>query len=77
MGRSSRTEKPHLANRLRQKYLKRLRGPQSRDNAAKAVGVSPRYVSDAKKVKEEAPEIFEQVKRGEKTKRASPKDWPP
>jgi hypothetical protein len=28
------------------------REPQSRDQAAQAVGVNPRYVSDAKKIKE-------------------------
>lgn len=44
-----------------------LSGIVARDQAAAAVGVSPRYVSDAKRVKAEAPEIFEQVKAGEVT----------
>jgi len=42
-------------------------GSDARDQAAKAVGVNPRYVSDAKKIKEEAPEEFEKVKTGEKS----------
>ncbi len=40
---------------------------KARDQAAAAVGVSPRYVSDAKRVKAEAPEVFEKVKSGEVT----------
>lgn len=40
---------------------------QSRDKAAALANVSPRYVSDAKKIKEEAPEVFKQVQSGEKT----------
>lgn len=34
-------------------------GTQSRDQAAHQVGVNPRYVSDAKKIKGESPETFE------------------
>jgi hypothetical protein len=34
---------------------------QARDKAAAAVGVNPRYVSDAKKIKEESPETFQKV----------------
>ena len=41
--------------------------PQAREQAAKAVGVNDRYVSDAKKVKEEAPEVFERLKAGKVT----------
>jgi hypothetical protein len=37
---------------------------KSRDQAAAIVGVNRQYVSDAKKLKEEAPEVFEQVKAG-------------
>jgi len=37
---------------------------QAREEAAKSVGVNDRYVSDAKKVKAEAPEIFERLKAG-------------
>lgn len=39
---------------------------QARDDAAQIVGVSPRYVSDAKKLKAEAPDLFEEVKSGER-----------
>lgn len=38
---------------------------KSRDIAAELMNTNPRYVSDAKKLKEEAPELFEQVKVGE------------
>lgn len=41
--------------------------PQAREQAAKSVGVNDRYVSDAKKVKEEAPEVFERLKAGKIT----------
>lgn len=40
---------------------------RAREHAAKAFGVSPRYVSDAKSVAEDAPELFEQVRSGELT----------
>jgi len=40
-------------------------GTKSRDQAAQAVGVNPRYVSDAKRIKEESPETFEKLKAGE------------
>lgn len=38
---------------------------QARDKAAKLVGTNPRYVSDAKKLAKEAPQLFEKVKAGE------------
>ena len=38
---------------------------KARDQAAAAVGVSPRYVSDAKRLKAESPELAEKVKAGE------------
>jgi len=41
--------------------------PKSREEAAKSVGVNDRYVQDAKKVKEEAPEVFEKLKAGQIT----------
>jgi len=44
----------------------RLKG-DAREKAAKAAGASPRYVSDAKRIKKESPETFEQIKSGEKT----------
>ena len=37
----------------------------ARDQAAAAVGVSPRYISDAKRLKAESPELAEKVKAGE------------
>lgn len=40
---------------------------KAREEAAKAVGVNDRYVSDAKKVKREAPEVFERLKAGKIT----------
>jgi ParB-like chromosome segregation protein Spo0J len=43
------------------------RQPQARQEAAKSVGVNDRYVSDAKKVKAEAPEVFERLKAGKIT----------
>lgn len=39
----------------------------ARDKAAELVSVSPRYVSDAKRIKNESPENFEKIKSGEKT----------
>ena len=43
------------------------RQSQAREEAAKSVGVNDRYVSDAKKVKAEAPEVFERLKAGKIT----------
>jgi ParB-like chromosome segregation protein Spo0J len=43
------------------------RQPQARQEAAKSVGVNDRYVSDAKKVKTESPEVFERLKAGKIT----------
>jgi N6-adenosine-specific RNA methylase IME4 len=40
---------------------------KARDKAAAAVGVSPRYVQDAKKVEAAAPKIAAEVKAGKKT----------
>jgi hypothetical protein len=40
---------------------------ESREKAAAVANVSPRYVSDAKKIKEQSPEVFAQVESGEKT----------
>jgi hypothetical protein len=37
---------------------------KAREEAAKSVGVGERYVQDAKKVKQEAPEVFERLKAG-------------
>lgn len=43
------------------------RGPQAREVAAAAVGVSARYMQDAKKVAEEAPEMIPEIESGEMT----------
>ena len=39
---------------------------KARDHAGAAVGVSGRYVEDAKKIRESAPERFAAIKRGER-----------
>lgn len=38
--------------------------PKTRDRVASAMGVSPRYVSDAKKLKDQSPELHQAVKDG-------------
>lgn len=43
------------------------RALMAREEAAKSVGVNDRYVQDAKKVKAEAPEVFERLKAGKIT----------
>lgn len=43
------------------------RTPQARIEAAKSVGVNDRYVQDAKKVKQDAPEVFDRLKAGKIT----------
>lgn len=52
----------------------------ARDKAAELTGASPRYVSDAKRIKVEQPQEFEKIKAGEKTisqvKRESAPDEP-
>lgn len=40
-------------------------GKKARDQAASDFGVNPRYIQDAKKVKKEAPQVYEKVKSGE------------
>ena len=40
---------------------------KARQEAAKSVGVNDRYVQDAKKVKQEAPEVFDRLKAGKIT----------
>jgi ParB-like chromosome segregation protein Spo0J len=42
-------------------------GMKARDQAAVAVGVSPRYVSDAKVLKKQSPELHEEVLTGKTT----------
>lgn len=43
------------------------RAARARDQAATAVGVSPRTIQDAKLVRDESPELFEAVRSGEMT----------
>lgn len=43
------------------------REPKATEQAALSVGVNSRYVQDAKKVKQEAPEVFEKLKAGKIT----------
>jgi hypothetical protein len=40
---------------------------KARDKAASIAQVNPRYVSDAKRIKEECPRVFKEVQAGEKT----------
>lgn len=49
------------------KMPEQKRGVEARQEAAKSVGVGERYVQDAKKVKAEAPEVFERLKAGKIT----------
>lgn len=54
---------------------------KSRERAASIANVSPRYVQDAKRIKEEAPEVFAEVQSGAKTisqakKEIAPKPTP-
>lgn len=49
------------------KVPEQKRGIEARQEAAKQVGVGERYVQDAKKVKTEAPEVFQRLKAGKIT----------
>lgn len=62
-GRPTNSEKK-LAEKIPQVFE---RVPEARKEAAQSVGVNDRYVSDAKKVKNEAPEVFEKLKAGKIT----------
>lgn len=41
--------------------------PKSRDTAAQIVGVNPRYIQDGKRIKEQAPDVFDKMRTGEVT----------
>lgn len=43
------------------------RNPKATEEAAKSVGVNHRYVQDAKKIRTEAPEVFQRLKAGKMT----------
>ncbi len=47
--------------------LPEVKKGEAREQAGQMVGVGARYVSDAKRIKEQAPEVFEQVQKGELT----------
>jgi len=40
---------------------------ESREKAAELVGVNPRYISDAKRIKDQAPDVFEAMRAGHVT----------
>lgn len=46
---------------------------RSRDKAAEKVGVSSRYVADAKRIKKEAPDLYEEMRAGESDLQAAKK----
>lgn len=46
----------------------------ARDDAAKSLGVSPRYVQDAKAIKKKSPVVFDQVKSGKKKLQAAKRE---
>lgn len=48
-----------------QKVAQGSREPQSSDRAAELLGTNRQYVSDAKKISQDAPELLEKVKTGE------------
>ncbi|MFW6456697.1 MAG: hypothetical protein ACOC0A_00220 [Planctomycetota bacterium] len=52
-------------------------GRKTREQLAERFNTNPRYVQDAMKLKEEVPDIFEQVKAGEKTISAAKKELNP
>jgi len=66
---------PLLEEEAKQRMVDAVKGVEriphlngkSRDMAASSVGANPRYVQDAKNIQEKSPEVFEQVKTGEKT----------
>jgi hypothetical protein len=62
----ARRNQPQAANQKVAK-LPPIEKAKSRQEAAKSVGVGDRYVQDAKKVKTEAPEVFERLKAGKIT----------
>jgi hypothetical protein len=44
-----------------------LLNPRAVDEAAKLTGASPSYVSDAKRIKEKAPDLFNEIRAGKTT----------
>jgi len=81
------TLKPMFAERARERMaeggkrhgegvanLPQVESAKARDQAAAAVGVSGRSVQDAEYVQQHAPEVFEQIKTGEKKVHAAKKE---
>lgn len=58
---------------VREKVPEQDKG-KAAEKAAAATGVNPRYVSDAKKIKEESPETFEKLKAGNVTLQEAKRD---
>ena len=69
---------PHMEDRAKERQLATLkqnavperipeRDGDARDQAAKMVGTNPRYVSDAKRIAKEAPELVEKMRSGQLT----------
>lgn len=63
----TRTDLRENSQNFQERIPESLSGAQSRDQAANLVGSNGRYVSDAKRLKDEAPDLFRQVKSGQKT----------
>lgn len=63
LGRAAALKQHHGDSRVTEKIPEPNLG-ESRAKAAKQVGVNERYVSDAKKIKQEAPEVFDLLKQG-------------
>lgn len=63
----AKASKESVPANLPEPILAKDRTGEARQEAAKVVGASARTISDAKSVKEKAPEVFERVKAGELT----------
>jgi len=55
------------ADRQKVEFFPPIEKSKAREEVAKSVGVNERYVQDAKKVKQEAPEVFDRLKAGKIT----------
>lgn len=64
---------PGLDNEAKENNSDGNGNPEAREHAAKTMGVNPHYISDAKRIKDSDPELFEQVKNGKVTISAAKK----
>lgn len=64
---------PGLDNEAKENNSDGNRNTEAREHAAKTMGVNPHYISDAKRIKDSDPELFEQVKNGKVTISAAKK----